>query len=268
MDDDWEEIKVNRRKSDKVYFESPFIQSISDSIDLLRDEGKAILDEIDATDIKREFDSIEIDELSDSTVNQISDIVDDVSKYKNEILDYVEVPDVVMDSVKGLKVSLNRDEDYVRMAKRRLNRINTDDSVDYTRMNVRIVELSRKAIEVNHTNWEAYYLKGIALINLEQYCDAIESLFKSLALNEDNVNARLYIGNAYRLNGEFDSAIGAYDSALDFEDGNYDAYKGKAFTYYNWEKYDEACEFFEKANSIETLDDKSKEIWDICLEKL
>ena len=35
-----EDIKVNRRKTDKVYFESTFIQQISDGIDFLRDESK------------------------------------------------------------------------------------------------------------------------------------------------------------------------------------------------------------------------------------
>ena len=46
---DGEDIKVNRRKDDKIRFESPFIQSISDGIDYLRGEAKYILSELDSS---------------------------------------------------------------------------------------------------------------------------------------------------------------------------------------------------------------------------
>ena len=44
MKDD-EDIKVNKRSGDKVYFESPLVQSIYDKIDFLREESKVILEE-------------------------------------------------------------------------------------------------------------------------------------------------------------------------------------------------------------------------------
>lgn len=254
---DDEEIKVNRRKSDKLFFESPLIQSISDSIDFLRDESKSILNELDSTEFKQQIDEFDLEEFGEETINQITGIVDDLAQFKDEIIDPDEIPDVVKDSSNDVKFALNRDGDYVRRAKRRL------DTEDYDN-DTRIIQLCDKAISVNYLNWEAYYIKGIALINLKKYEEAIEQLIKSLALNEDNLDARLSIANAYRLNGDYKKAIGVYDSVLARDVDSFEAYKGKALTYYDWNNYDEAKLFFKKANSIQILDDESKEIWDAC----
>ena len=51
--DKWDDIKVNRRSADKIRFESPLIQSISDGVDFLRDESREILKELDSTEIKQ-----------------------------------------------------------------------------------------------------------------------------------------------------------------------------------------------------------------------
>lgn len=256
-----EEIKVNKRSNDKIRFESPLIQSISDKIDFLRDESKEILKELDSTEFKQQIDEFDIEEFGQETINNITDIVDDLSQFKNEIINDEDIPDIVKESSKDVKFALNRDEDYVRRAKRRLF------SEDYDN-DVRVIELCDKAIDVNRFNWEAYYIKGIALHNLEKYEEAIEQLIKSLALKEDNINARLYIANSYRLNREFEKAIEVYDSVLKRDENSFDAFKGKAFTYYNSKDYQKADEFFKKANSIKSLDEKSKEVWNVCLEKI
>lgn len=255
---DGEEIKVNKRKNDKIYFESPLIQSVSDTIDYLRSESKEILKEIDSSQLTGHID---VEEFAEETISHITGIVDDLSEFKDEIINDEDIPSVVKDSSNDMKYALNRDDDYVRRAKRRLV------SDDYEN-DLRIVRLCDKAIDVNRRNWEAYYLKGIALINLDKYEEAADMLIKSLALNEDNINARLYVANAYRLNEDYEDAIDAYDSVLKRDENSFDAYKGKAYTYYNWDKYDKADEFFQKANSIEFLDEKSKEIWEISKEKM
>lgn len=254
---DWQDIKINKRSTDKVYFESPILQSISDKIDFLREESKEILKELDSTEFKQQIDEWDLEDLGVEALNQISGIVDEIVQFKDEIIDSDEIPEEVKEYSKDFKVALNRDADYVRKAKRRLARDDYDN-------NERIVQLCDKAIEVNDSNWEAYHIKGIALINLDKYGEACEELTKSLELNEDNDNARLYLANAYRLNREFEKAIEAYDSVLENDEKSFDAYKGKAFTYYNWKKYDKADECFKKANSITFLDEKSKEVWKAC----
>lgn len=258
---DFEEIKINRRSTDRLYFETPIIQSIYNRIEFLKKENESILEEINSTELKQKIDSLDVVKFGEESINMVYDVADDMSKIKDHVIDSMDLPSFVKDQSKNMKFALNRDEDYVRKAKRKLK-------ADDYKSNIRIVELCDKAIEVNYLNWEAYYIKGIALINLDKYDDAIEELTKSLALNEDNIDARMYIGFAYMFKIEYANAIALFDSVLEIDKNSFDAFKGKALTYYYWEKYDEANLFFKKASSIKALDEKSKEIWNICLEKL
>ncbi|MBE6508728.1 MAG: tetratricopeptide repeat protein [Methanobrevibacter sp.] len=257
---DFEEIKVNKRSTDRLYFETPIIQSIYNRIEFLKKEQESLLEELDSTELKQKMDSFDIERLGEESINRVYDAVDDASKIKDNIIDSLELPDFVKDYSNNMKFALNRDQDYVRKAKRKLK---ADDYLS----NVRIVELCDKAIEVNYRNWEAYYIKGIALINLDKYDDAIEELTKSLALNEGNVDAIMYIAFAHMFKMEYANAIALFDHVLEIDKNSFDALKGKALTYYYWKKYGEAVLFFKKASSIKSLDEKSKEIWDICLEK-
>ena len=70
MTDDGDDIKVNRRKGDKVYFESTLLQQISDGIDFIRAESKEILQELDIQGI----DEIVLEEFGEEALDQISDI--------------------------------------------------------------------------------------------------------------------------------------------------------------------------------------------------
>ena len=187
-----EDIKVNRRSTDKVYFESPFVQSVYDSIDFLRDETKNILRDLDSNEFKQSIDEFDMEDFGEKTADHFSDIFDDLSQIRSKIINSDDLPEFVRDYSKNAKMALNRDEIYVRKAERKLNRINSDDElVHQYKVNIRIVELSDKAIAVNRLNWKAYYLKGLALTNLEKYDEAIEEFINSLALNEDNLDARL-----------------------------------------------------------------------------
>lgn len=254
---DWEDIKINKRSTDKVYFESRLLQSISDKIDFIREESKEMLNELDSNEYKQQIDEWGLDELSEEALNHMTVIADELAQFKDEIIDPDEVPGIVKVYSNEFKVALNRDAEYVRRAKRRL------DNEGYQN-NARIIKLCDKALEVNDSNWEAYHIKGNALSNMERYEEACDQLNISLKLNEDNDDARLCLGDAYRMNHQFEKAIEAYDSVLENDEKSFDAYKGKAFAYYHWEKYDKADEFFKKANSIKFLDEKSKEIWKAC----
>ena len=262
---DEEDIKVNKRSSDRVVFESLLIQRISDSIDFIKNESKEFLEEFG----HEEIDDFDIDEFGEYAFNQIDDFFDTISKVKSKIVNSDEFPEVIRESSKNAKVALNRDSDYVRRAKRKYDRLTSDDGlVDSYKSNIRIIELCDKAIEVNRKNWEAYYVKGLALINLEKYDEGIEEFIASLALNEDNLDPWLAIANANRLNKEYEDAIDVYTHVLKKDEDSSKAFKGMAITYYDCGNYKKADEFFQKADSIETLDYESKEIWDECLEKL
>ena len=124
-----EDIKVNRRSTDKVYFESPFVQSVYDSIDFLRDETKNILRDLDSNEFKQSIDEFDMEDFGEKTADHFSDIFDDLSQIRSKIINSDDLPEFVRDYSKNAKMALNRDEIYVRKAERKLNRINSDDEL-------------------------------------------------------------------------------------------------------------------------------------------
>ena len=261
MSKDWEDINVNRRSKDKVVFESRFVQSIYDGIGYLKDETTEILKEIDSNEFKQNLDEMDVQEFGETVINHFSDFADDLSKFKDDVINQDGVPDFIKDSSREAKIALNRDEDYLKVARRKLDKVDSDELDDAEAVNARVVQLCDKSIDLNNKNHEAYYLKGVALTNLGKYEEAVEEFLCSLAL-EDNVESKLAIANVNRLNGEFNDAINVYDSVSD--DVPFEALKGKAYTYYDWQKYGQASKAFSEANEIEELDEKSKKIWDEC----
>lgn len=256
MPKDEEDIKVNRRSKDKVVFESRFVQSIYDGIGHLKDETTEILREIDSEEFKQNIDEMDIQKFGETAITHFSDFADDLSKFKDDVINKDQVPDFIRDSTREAKIALNRDEDYLRVAKRKLD----SEGSDYE-TNLRVVQLCDKSIDLNNKNPEAYYLKGLALTNLGMYDDAIEEFINSLAL-DGNVKSKLAIANVNRLNKEFNDAINVYNSLL--EEDPFEALKGKAYTYYDWMKYGQASKAFREANEIRELDEESKKIWDEC----
>ena len=208
-----------------------------------------------------------MEEVGETTLNHISDVVDEVSQLKSEIITSDDLPDSVKKSSRNFKIALNRDEDYVRRARRRLNRIELNDFNDLQRANLRVIQLCDKAIDVNDSNKDAHYLKGRALSNLGRYDDAIDEFITSLAIMDD-LNIYLAIADANRLNGEYEDAISVYDSVLERDEHSYEAYKGKALTYYECEDFKNADKSFKKANDITLLDNESKTLWKECIDKI
>ncbi|MBR4447122.1 tetratricopeptide repeat protein [Methanobrevibacter sp.] len=263
MTDDWDDIKVNRRKGDKVHFESTLLQQISDGIDFIRSESKEILEELDIQGIDEKI----LEEFGENALDQISDISDGLSGIKSDLIDADDIPEFLKEYSINAKKALNRDLDYVRRARRRLDRMDSNELVDIYKTNASVITLCDKAIEVNPSNYEAYYLKGLALVNLEEYCEAIEEFISCLALNEDYVDAKLAIANVNRLNKDYDDAINVYDSILKDDENSFEAIKGKAYTYFDFDDFQKAADEFKKADSIHSLDDESKRLWDECINK-
>ena len=263
MKDDGEDIKVNRRKGDKVYFESTLLQQISDGIDFIRSESREILSELDIQGI----DDKVLEEFGEDALDQISDISDGLSDIKADLIDSNDVPDFLKESSINAKRALNRDLDYVRRARRRLERFDSGDLADVYKTNSRVIILCDKAIEVNSSNHEAYYLKGRAFVNLEKYDEAIDEFITCLALDEDYVDAKLAIADVNRLNGDYDDALNVYDSILEDDKNSFEAIKGKAYTYFDLEDFQKAEEEFKRANFICSLDEESKKLWEQCLDE-
>lgn len=260
---DWDDIGVNRRKGEKAIFESRLLQRISDRMDLVKDESREFLSDLDVKGI----DNLELDEIGEKARNHISDIADDFSKIKSEVVDSDDILGFIKDYSHDAKRALNRDEDYVRRAQRRLDRLESEELVDVYKTNIRVIELCDKAIRVNNSNADAYYLKGLALFNMDKFPEAIGQYVNSLALRDDE-KVWMAIAEVNAGNGDYADAINIYDSVLKKDPDSFDAIKGKAFTYYASGDYKKADEEFKKASSIDFLDVESKKIWDECLENI
>ena len=260
-----EEIKVNRRKTDKVYFESTFIQSISDKIDFLREESKEILKELDSTELKQQLDSIDLEEFSEDTINQIDEIFDDISRFKDDVINTQDIPEDFRKHYRITQMYLDRDDDYVRRAKRKLARLDSNKSTNSYETYVRVIELCDKAIHVNKYNFDAHFLKAQTLVKLENYDEAIDEFIEALSIKND-VEVWLAIAKVNRLNGDLDDAINVYDKVLSMDEDSFEAFKGKAYTYFDLKDYKKANLFFSKANYIKSLDEGSLKLWEICKE--
>jgi len=257
--DDWDDIKVNRRSSDRVCFESNLIQQIYDGIDYLRSEGKDILMELD----KKGIDDFDLEDFGEKTLNQIDDIVDDIDDFREE-MDLDDIPEFVKNSSKNAKVALNRDSDYVRKAKRRLKKAEGEDGRRFEKINLKVVKLCDKAVYVNELNFEAYYVKARALVNLKKYDEAIDALISCLSVNRDYVDAWLLIGDVNRLNSDFEDAISIYDRVLEDNEGLFEALVRKARVYCDMGLFAEADDFFKRADAVGCLDDSCVECWEFC----
>lgn len=189
-------------------------------------------------------------------------LIEDMEELKEETLNFLEdfdVEDIIDDFSTNSKKALNRDADYIVRARRKIEQPGEER---------RVIRLCNKAIDVNELNWEAYFLKGIALFNLRRYDESIEEMINSLALNEENLEARSYIAKANFYKNDVDYALKVYDSILNINDKYYGALEGKAEIYYTKRNYEKANEFFKKANNVSPLSDEMKDKWDICKEKL
>ena len=150
------------------------------------------------TELKRPEDT---EFFVESIFNQFIDDFDKIKSNALDMLDEMDIGDAIDDFSINSKKALNMDIDYVNRARKKLNN---------SRDNQRIIYLCNKALLINDLNWEAYYLKGRALINLERYDEAINELLNSLALNEDNVDARVYIAKAAHLKGDLNYVLQVY----------------------------------------------------------
>ncbi|MBR0370846.1 MAG: tetratricopeptide repeat protein [Methanobrevibacter sp.] len=208
------------------------------------------------TELKRPEDT---EFFVESIFNQLAEDLDQIKNNALDMLDEMDIEDAIDDFSINSKKALNRDADYINRARKKLNNSGEEE---------RVIYLCKKALLIDDLNWEAYYLKGRALINLKRYDEAINDLINSLALNDDNIDARLYIAKAAHLNGDFNYALQVYDSVLNIDEKSFEALNGKALVYFDKKDFLEADKFFKKACKISVLPEDSKIKWNFAAAKL
>ena len=77
---EFEEIKVNQKKNDKAYFESTFLQNVSDQLDIFMEDANDILKEFDSSEFKKQIDDFNIFEMGSEAFEQVTDLKDETLK--------------------------------------------------------------------------------------------------------------------------------------------------------------------------------------------
>ena len=90
-----------------------------------------------------------------------------------------------------------------------------------------------KVLEINVQDAQAYLYRGYAYAGLNKYKNAIEDYSKSIDLNPDNANAYHNRGNAYKNIEAIDKALIDYTVAIELDPDNAQIYVDRAGIYYD-----------------------------------
>jgi len=102
-----------------------------------------------------------------------------------------------------------------------------------------------------------YRDKGYALIQLNNYDEAIKTLDQGLALYENDEILWYNKGFALFKLGKYQDAINAYDKVLRINNASIQALNNKGDTYFQMERYQDAVDSYKRANAIEPNDSYS-----------
>jgi len=108
------------------------------------------------------------------------------------------------------------------------------------------LEYYDKIIELRPNDFTAYYNKGLLLGNLQRYEKAIVLFDKTIDLKPNDSNAYNNKGNCLRKLQRYDEAIILFDKAIELEPKNFIAYYNKGRSLTELEKYNEAIQIYEK----------------------
>ncbi|BAY98870.1 TPR repeat-containing protein [Tolypothrix tenuis PCC 7101] len=103
-----------------------------------------------------------------------------------------------------------------------------------------------KALEIKPDDRYALNLRGIALLNLGRYEEAVASYNKGLKIQPDQY-AWYFRGNALRNLGHYEEAIASYDKALELKPDYHQAWYFRGNALRNLGRYEEAIASYDKA---------------------
>jgi tetratricopeptide (TPR) repeat protein len=109
------------------------------------------------------------------------------------------------------------------------------------------IKYLNSAIKLQSDYAEAYYNRGLAYYNLDQYQRAIEDYNEAIRLQPDLAEAYCNRGNAYKNLGHNQRAIEDYNEAIRLQPDLAAAYYNKGNAYYNLDQYQRAIEDYNEA---------------------
>ena len=102
-------------------------------------------------------------------------------------------------------------------------------------------------------DWDSYKGLGIALLNINQFEEAVNAFQQSLALQQDWESYKA-LGRALLKNNQFKEAVNAFQQSLALQQ-DWDSYKGLGIALLNTNQFEEAVNAFQQSLAI-------KENWD------
>ncbi|MHC5728153.1 MAG: tetratricopeptide repeat protein, partial [Nostoc sp.] len=103
------------------------------------------------------------------------------------------------------------------------------------------------AVKLKSDDSDAWYLRSIALLNLERYEDALASTEQSLKFKGDLSAAWENRALALDELGRYDEAIASYDQAIEFQRDNSNAWYNRGIVLLTLERFEEAIASNERA---------------------
>lgn len=107
---------------------------------------------------------------------------------------------------------------------------------------------------------DSFYNRGVFYMDINYYEKANADLSIALKLNENNSYAYFYRGASFLLLGKYINAITDFNTVLKFDALDFDAMLGLALSYYKVNDMENATLYFQKADSILSLNGSLKNI--------
>ncbi|MEI0612113.1 tetratricopeptide repeat protein [Brachyspira pilosicoli] len=119
-----------------------------------------------------------------------------------------------------------------------------------------IIKLCDEVIKKDDKDEDAYFFKGVSLLELKQYYDAICNFNKVIELNPNDEESYYNIGNCKFDLKNYEEAIKYFDKVLELNPNNEKAYINRGLSKSNLKMYEEAINDFNKVIGLNPNNEK------------
>lgn len=130
------------------------------------------------------------------------------------------------------------------------------------------IRLCNEAIALNPSYNFSYNNRGLALIGLGQYEQAIKDFDKSIELHHACFNGYNHRGNIYRRLNQYEKALSDHNNAIKIKPESADSYFNRGVDYYCLSKYEEAIADFDKTLELDSSYESAEYYLELCYKAL
>jgi len=118
------------------------------------------------------------------------------------------------------------------------------------RNNEGAIEKYKQALEIDPNEFLAYYLSGVAYLDLKRYEDAFEVVKKGLEINPEHAKSYLVLGQVYDKMNKKEEALAAFEKAVNIDPTYEAAWDRVGVQYYTQKNFEKAIEAYHKLINI------------------